>query len=181
MKRLDALIATQKTRTHFDRPFLKKWDLTIKKVQKKLDPFCSFSRFFPKWYLKQCKFLYKWTQWIKTNHISLQTPYEHEQFWKKSGKTTLRVQFFWTFLTVKSYFFKNGPSKWVLVFCIAISASRRLIWAIKQHYPMIFNFHFSKGGPFWFRGGPSATPRGWSGQKRFLKCFSWILWHSPCV
>ena len=34
MKRLDALIARQKTRTHFNGPFLKKWDLTIKKVQK---------------------------------------------------------------------------------------------------------------------------------------------------
>ena len=32
-------------------------------------------------------------------------------FWKNSGKTEKRVQFFWTFWTVKSYFFKNGPSK----------------------------------------------------------------------
>ena len=86
--------------------------------------------------------------------------YEHEQFWrKKSGKTRIRVQFFWCFLAVKSYFFKNGPSKWVLVFWVAISASRRFIWAIKRHYPMIFNFHFSKGGPFWFRG-VWALPQG---------------------
>ena len=181
MKRLDALIATQKTRTHFDEPFLKKLDLTVKNVRKNLTLFTVFPDFFPKWYLKQSKFLYNWTQWITRLHVSLQTPYEHEQFWKKSGKTTIRVQFFRTFFTVKSHFFRNGSSKWVLVFCVAISAPRRFIWAIKQHYPMIFNFQFSKGGPFWLRGGLSATPRGWTGQKRFLKCFSWTLWHSPCI
>ena len=96
-------------------------------------------------------------------------------------KTVKRVTFCWTFLTVKSHFFKNGLSKWVLVFCVAISASRCFIWAIKRHYPMIFNFHFSKEGPFWFRGGLSATRRGWTGQKPFSKCFSWTLWHSQCI
>ena len=94
MKRLDALIATQKTRTHFNGPFLKKWDLTVKKVQQNLNLFTVFSWFFPKWYLKQSKFLHHCTQWIKTLHISLQTPYEHEPFWKKSGKTIIRVHFF---------------------------------------------------------------------------------------
>ena len=175
MKRPDALITTQKNRTHFDEAFWKKNSHDLQKGQTKIDPFYSFSWFFPKWYLKQSKFLHHCTQWIKTLHISLQTPYEHKQFWKKSGKTTIRVQFFGTFLTVKSYFFKNGLSKWILFFCVAISASRRFIWAIKRHYPMIFNFHFSKGGPFWFRGGLSATPRGLTGQKRFSKCFSGTL------
>ena len=45
--------------------------------------------------------------------------------WKKMGKTVKKVIFFWIFLTVKSHFFKNYPSKWALVFCVAISASRR--------------------------------------------------------
>jgi hypothetical protein len=58
MKRLDALIATQKTRTHFDEPFLKKLDLTVKNVRKNLTLFTVFPDFFPKWYLKQSKFLY---------------------------------------------------------------------------------------------------------------------------
>ena len=159
-----------KTRTHFNGPFLKKWNLTVKKVQQNLNLFTVFfSRFFPKCYLKQSKFLHHCTQWIK--HLMNMNSFE-----KNQEKTTIRVQFFWTFLTVKSYFFKNGPSKRVLVFCVAISASRRFIWAIKRHYPMIFNFHFS-----WFRGGLSATPRGWTGQKLFSKCFSWTLWHSPSI
>ena len=123
---------------------LEKMRLDRQKGPTKFEPFYSFSWFFPKWYLKQSKFLHHCTQCIKTLHISLQTPYEHEQFWKKSGKTTIRVQFFWTFLTVKSYFFKNGPSKW-------------------------------------FRGGLSATPRGWTGQKPFSKCLSWTLRHSPSI
>ena len=46
MKRLDALIATHKNRTHFDEPFLRKWDLTDKKVQIKLTLFVFFSDFF---------------------------------------------------------------------------------------------------------------------------------------
>ena len=36
---------------------------------------------------------------------------------------------------------------------------------------MIFNFHFSKGGPFLFRGGLSATPRGWTVKNRFQSVF----------
>ena len=51
MKRLDALIATQKTRTHFNGIFLKEKDLNVKNVQKKLDPHCSFSRFFSKLFM----------------------------------------------------------------------------------------------------------------------------------
>ena len=43
-------------------------------------------------------------------------------FWKKSGKTVKNVNFCWTFWTVKSHFFKNGPSKLVMVDCVAISA-----------------------------------------------------------
>ena len=34
--------------------------------------------------------------------------------------------FLWTPLTVKSIFFQNSPSKWVLVFCVVISASMHL-------------------------------------------------------
>ena len=171
----------KKTRTHFNGPFLKKWDLTVKKVQQNLNLFTVFSWFFPKWYLKQSKFLHHCTQWIKTLHISLQTPYEHEQFKKKSGKTTIRVQFCWTFSMVKSYFFKNGPSKWVLFFALqsvhqdaSFELSNGTIWWFSI-------FTLVRRGPFWFRGGLSATPRGWTGQKWFSKCFSWTLWHSPCI
>ena len=46
MKRLDALIATQKTRTNFNGLFLKKLDLTVKKVQIFLNPNCSFFQIF---------------------------------------------------------------------------------------------------------------------------------------
>ena len=64
-----------------------------------------FSWFFPEWYLKQSKFLHHCTQWIETLHISLQTPYEHEPFWKKSGKTTIFLDVF----DGQVSFFKNGP------------------------------------------------------------------------
>ena len=112
MKRLDALIATQKTGTNFDAPFLKKLDLTVKKVQKNCSHFTVlFLISPPKWYLKQSQFLYYWTQWIKTLHISLQTPYEHEQFWKKIRKNYNKGQFFVDLFTVISHSFKNGSSK----------------------------------------------------------------------
>ena len=128
---------------------------------------------------KVCEGLYKVS--LSTEFNYKETGFVLSTILKKSGKTVKMVQFFWTFLTVKSHFFKNGSLKWVLFFCVAISASRRFIWAIKQHLLMIFNFHISKGGPFWFRGGPSTTPRGWTGQKQFLKFFSWTLWYSPCI
>ena len=89
-------------------------------------------------------------------------------FGGKSGKSVKMDQNFWTFLIVKSHYFTNSLLKSVLFFFLSCNqdASRRIIGAIKHHYPMIFNFHLSKGGPFWFTGGPSATPRGW-----FSKCF----------
>ena len=139
----------------------------------KFEPFYSFFLIFSKMVLK--------TKQVSSSlhSVDQDTSYKPSNtLWtwtvlkKKSGKITIRVQFFWTFLMVKSYFFKNSPSKWVVVFCIAISASKRFIWAIKRHYPMIFHFHFS-------RWGLSATPRGWTGQKQFSKCLSWTLRHFP--
>ena len=87
-----------------------------------------------------------------TLYLSLQTPYEHNRFWRKKLEKLKKESTFWIFLSVKSHFLKNGQSKWVLFFFVAISASRRFIWATKQHYPIIFPFHISNGGPFWFRG-----------------------------
>ena len=46
MKLFDALIATQKTRTHFDGQFLKKIDWTVEKVQKNLTLFTVFPDIF---------------------------------------------------------------------------------------------------------------------------------------
>ena len=77
-KRLDALITLQKSRTHFDIPFWRKKALTIKEVQLNWNFFIIFSRFFPKWYIKQGQFILFWTQWIKTLNIGIQIPYESE-------------------------------------------------------------------------------------------------------
>ena len=37
-------------------------------------------------------------------------------------------------------------------FCIAINASRRFIWAIKNNDLIFISFFYHKGGPLWFRG-----------------------------
>ena len=92
-----------------------------------------------------------------TLHKSIQTTYKHDQFWKKQEKLEKNVQFCWTFLTVKSYFFKNGPAKWVLVFCVAISMARHFFWAIKRRHPTIFIFHLCKGRALFFKNCPSLT------------------------
>ena len=135
--------------------------------KKKWSPFYSFSWFFTKCYIEHGQLHLHWTKWIQRLHISLQTPYVHcawtalKKIWKKLQKGS---NFFGPFCR-SSLIFSNGPSKWVPVCWVAISASRRFIWDIKQHYPMIFHFHYSKGWLIWFRGGLSSTPRRWTGQK----------------
>ena len=46
------------------------------------------------------------------------------------------------------------------------SSDALFAWAIKQHYPMIFIFHFSKGR---------------FDRKYIFKCFSWTSWHSQYI
>ena len=154
----------KKTRTHFYGLFLKNRDFTVKKIQEMWSLLCNFFWFFPKWYMKNGQFLLHWTKWIQPLHTSLQTLFEHEQL-KKTKK-----QFFRIFLSVQSNFLKNGSSKWVLVVCVAISASRRFIWTIKQHYPMIFHFHFRKGDSFDL-GGSEPLPKGMDWSTTVFKVF----------
>ena len=146
---------------HLDALFLKNDILPSKKSV----PFLQFFQiFFLKWYIKRGKFfcieLSGSSHFIQAfkHHMSMNSSKKNQKNYKKGSN----------FFVVKSHFLKNSPSKWVLFFCVAISASIRFIWAIKQHYPMIFHFPFSKD---WFRGGLSATPRGWTGQRRFSNCF----------
>ena len=140
---------------------LKKMRLDHKEGPTKLDPFYSFSWFFPppKWYLKKSKFLYNGTQWIERLHTSLQTPYEHERFWNKSRKTRIRVHFFWSFLTVKSYFFKNGPSEWVLVYALQ-SVHQDASFELSNGTIRWFSiFTLVRGDPFNL-GGSERYPKG---------------------
>ena len=60
---------------------------------------------------------------------------------------------------VKSHLFPERSTKMSSDFRVALSASKRFIWAIKQHFPMIFNLHFGEGGHFLFRG-VWALPKG---------------------
>ena len=49
--------------------------------------------------------------------------------------------------------FRNSTLQRDEVFCIDFSASRRFLWATKNHYLTIFPIFHHKGGPLWFRGG----------------------------
>ena len=61
---------------------------------------------------------------------------------EKIKKNSQKWPFFqkWPFLGIFFYFFSNGTSERVEVFCVAISVSWRFIWAIKHHNPMNFIF-----------------------------------------
>ena len=52
-----------------------------------------------------------------------------------------------------------------------LSPSRRFISPIKQHYLMIFNFHFCKGGPFLFRWVWKLPQEDWLVKKGFQSVF----------
>ena len=66
-------------------------------------------------------------------------------------------------------FFQEHSIEMSSGFCVAISTSRRFIGAIKQHYPMIFNFYFSKG-PFDL-GGSERYPKGMDWSKNGFEVF----------
>ena len=156
--------------------------LDRQKSLKTLYSFWSFSDFFSKMVmLISCLKAYmKWLDPLSSMQKKLAMFFW--PFWKTSAKTVKKEQFFLDIFDGKVSFCQKQSIQTSSVFlCVAISASRRFIWAITEHYLMIFNFHFSKGGPFWFRGGQSATPRGWTGQIRFSKCFSWTLQHFPYI
>ena len=162
MKLLDALIATHKTRTHFDWLFLRKWDLTDKKEKKGL--FLKFSLIFFSRLVMLIRFLKAYLEWLDPlSSMQKKLDIFFVPFWKKSTKTGRKKNRKKTFLSENSIFFKNSPSKQVLVFCVAISASRRFIWTIKQHYPIIF-FIFPL-----VRGDPSDL----GGSKRYAKGMDW--------
>ena len=63
---------------------------------------------------------------------------------EKNGKNCKRGSIFLGLFGQSSHIFSK---MWVLVFCVAISASRRFFWAIKRCYPAIFIFHLCKGVP----------------------------------
>ena len=64
-----------------------------------------------------------WTQGIMTLHISIYATYKNDQFREKIRKNYKRVIFFGPF-KFKNHFFLNCFWKQVLVFGVAISASR---------------------------------------------------------
>ena len=68
---------------------------------------------------------------------------------KKIKKNCQNCTIFWkcALLAVFLDFFRISTLQRAEVFCVAFSASRRFIWAIKKKYLMIFIFHFCKGGP----------------------------------
>ena len=92
---------------------------------------------------------------------------------KSEKKSQKRVLFFLDTFVGQVSFSQKWRSKRVFL-CVAISASRRFIWAIKQHYLMIFHFHFSNGGPFWFRGS-EYYPKGMDWSKTVFKVFFFDL------
>ena len=51
----------------------------------------------------------------------------------------------WSFWAIFLDFFQNGTSQSAGVFCVAISASKRFIWAIKHSHLMIFIFRLIMG------------------------------------
>ena len=130
MKRLDALVATQKTRTHFNGPFLKKWDLTVKKVQKNWTLIVVFPDFFktvlvhkvferPIWSV-----LIHWVQWWR-NLLCFKYHFRR----KKQEKTVKRLKglrccvrllmqtVYWLLLKIFfEFFFANKYFFWFIQF-----------------------------------------------------------------
>ena len=73
-------------------------------------------------------------------------------FWRRKEKKKRRRKKIGPLWRLSLFILSKMFTKISSGFCHAISASRCFIWATKQHCPMILNFHFSKGEPFWFRG-----------------------------
>ena len=115
-----------KTRTNFDWPFLKKWDLTVEKIQKKLNYFWSFSCFFSEtdnvYRLFECFYEVSWSTDFNSTETSHVLCTILEKIWKNCKKGSIFLDFFGQSSWI---FSKNSLSKWVLVFCFAISSSRR--------------------------------------------------------
>ena len=99
--------------------FQKKNESWISKRSKKIDPFVVFPDFLSS---KLIIFIGSLNTYMKCHDplssIQQKLAKFYVPFWKKSGKTVKRVNFFGTFWMVKSYFFKNGSAKWVLVFVL---------------------------------------------------------------
>ena len=114
-----------KNQNSFRWTIFEKMRLNRQKSPKKYNCFSSFSRLFSKIIMfRGCLNAFMKCHGPLSS-IQQKLSMWYVPFWrKKMGKTVKKGYFFWTFWTVKLHFFKNCSSKWVLVFCVAISASR---------------------------------------------------------
>ena len=136
-----------KNQNSFGWTIFEKMRLDRQKSPKKFNYFSSFLWLFFKndhvYRLFECFYEVSWS----TEFNSTETSHVLCTILEKNGKNFKMGQFFWTFWMVKSHFFKNYPSKWVLVFCVAISASTRFFYAIERCHPTSFIFYLCQGVP----------------------------------
>ena len=133
------------------------------KCPNKMGLFChSFSRFFPKWYKKKHgQFLLHWTKWIQPLHISLQTPYEHDKFWKKSDKLQKESNFF-------------GPFCWSsIIFSKMVTQNEFLFFAL-QSVHQDASFELSNSTIRWFSIFTLVrVPFDLGGSEHYAKGMDW--------
>ena len=157
MKRLDSLIATQKTRTHFEWSFLRKWDLTNKKVQKSLTLFEVCLIFSKLVMLIRCLKAYmKWLDPLSSMQKKLVVFFLYH-FGKNLEKLWNKRPILFGHFGGKNLFFSKTvhQNEFFFLHCNQCIKTLHL-----SHQTALSNdFHFSKGGPSWFRR-VRALPKG---------------------